>query len=153
MLRVIESFRRDDAGDWVAELSCLHSQHVRDDPPIWPRPWVGTADGRAAKVGTELDCPLCDRLESPEGLTLVRTAGPFDADTLPAGLRRDHRVASRTWGRLRVADGEVTFVVETDPPGRHPLIRGQEIAIPPDLPHRLEGDGPFTLSVDFLTRD
>ena len=150
MIRTIEGFHQDDEGDWVAELSCLHGQHVRHRPPLWPRPWATTAEGRAEHVGTELDCSLCDRLELPDGLERARTAGPFDADTLPAGLRRAHVVADRTWGLLRVLDGAVTFTIETDPPHRVDLAASDEQPIPPGVPHQLAVDGPFRLEVDFL---
>jgi tellurite methyltransferase len=149
--RTIEGFRRDDEGDWIADLDCLHSQHVRHRPPFWDRPWVLTEEGRAERVGTILDCPLCDRAELPEGLTVVRTAGPFDAETIPRGLRSDHRVAARTWGLLRVLEGTVGFVLETSPPIRARLVAGDRQAIPPDVPHRLVVDGHIIVAVDFLT--
>ncbi|HYF45413.1 MAG TPA: DUF3565 domain-containing protein [Acidimicrobiales bacterium] len=152
MNRVVEGFHQDDEGDWVAELSCLHGQHVRHRPPFWDRPWVTTAAGRAERVGTELDCPLCDRLELPDGLVLARTAGPFDADSLPAGLRGTHLVADHTWGLLRVLDGSVAFVIGTDPPRRVDVTAGSEQPIPPAVPHHLELDGPGRLEVDFLAR-
>jgi hypothetical protein len=96
VIRTIESFHQDDEGDWVAELSCLHNQHVRHRPPFWNRAWVTTEVGRANHIGAHLDCPLCDRLELPVGLEVVRTAGPFDGKTMPAGLRRAHLVADHT---------------------------------------------------------
>ena len=116
MIRTIDGFRRDDDGDWIAELSCLHNQHVRHRPPFQERLWVTSAAGRAARIGSELNCPLCDRLELPGELEIVRTAGPFDAESLPAALRRPHVVADRTWGLLRVLDGAVVFTIETTPP-------------------------------------
>src|SRR4051794_38979931 len=73
MLRLIVGFHQDDAGDWVAELSCLHTQHVRHRPPFFDRTWVLDAEGRAARLGSDLDCPLCDRCELPADLRLVRT--------------------------------------------------------------------------------
>ena len=64
MRRTISGFHEDDTGAWVAELSCGHSQHVRHRPPFQDRPWVTTESGRAGRIGTEIDCPLCDQ---PEG--------------------------------------------------------------------------------------
>jgi tellurite resistance-related uncharacterized protein len=148
--RTIEGFHQDEDGDWVAELSCLHGQHVRDRPPLWPRPWATTAVGRAEHLGTALDCPLCDRFELPDGLVLARTAGPFDADTVPAGLRRAHLVAGHTWGLLRVLEGTLTFHAETDPPTRVARSAGDRQPIPPAMPHHLEVDGPVLVEVDFL---
>lgn len=61
MLRSIESFRKDEHGDWVAKLACGHNQHMRHKPPLVTRPWVLTTEGRAARIGQPIDCPLCDR--------------------------------------------------------------------------------------------
>ena len=152
MIRTIDGFRQDDVGDWVAELSCLHGQHVRHDPPFQERPWVNSETGRKERVGAPLECPLCDRLEIPEGLEVVRTAGSFDAQTLPAALRRAHVVADRTWGLLRVLEGTVGFALDTTPPRTIELSAGDDQPIPPGVPHALRVDGPMRLEVDFLVQ-
>lgn len=152
MQRSIDGFHQDEVGDWVAELSCLHNQHVRHQPPFRNRPWVLTEQGRAARVGTSLDCPLCDRAELPDGLERSRTAGPFDDGSLPEGLRRDHRLADRTWGVLRVLDGTVRFTMATAPPLDRTLRTGDEQTIPPNVAHALHVEGPVNLQVDFLVR-
>jgi hypothetical protein len=59
MQRCIVGFRRDDAGDWVADLECGHRQHVRHQPPWTLRPWVLTEEGRTAFLGHELTCREC----------------------------------------------------------------------------------------------
>ncbi len=64
MQRAIAGFHRDDEGHWVAELACGHNQHVRHKPPFIERPWVTTEAGRAAHIGTLLDCKLCDEVDS-----------------------------------------------------------------------------------------
>jgi len=69
MLRPIASYHQDDVGDWVADLTCGHGQHVRHKPPFFLRPWVVTAEGRASMLGTPLDCVLCDR-EQAAGLSV-----------------------------------------------------------------------------------
>ena len=150
MRRVITGFHVDGAGDWVAELSCLHNQHVRHRPPFWDRAWVLTERDRVARIGTDLDCPLCDRADLPDGLALARTAGPFDQTTLPAALRRDHRVADRTWGVLRVLDGSVEFEMSTNPPVRRRITAGEQQPIPPAVLHHLRVTDPVRLVVDFL---
>lgn len=152
MIRTITGFHTDEAGDWVAELSCLHNQHVRHQPPFFDRPWTQTEHGRASRLGTEIDCPLCDRTEMPDDLQLVRTAGPFDDDTLPPGLRRAHRVGNATWGLLRIIEGALQFSIETDPPMTRAMVAGDSQAIPPLVEHELTFDGPFVMAVDFYTR-
>jgi tellurite methyltransferase len=152
MIRTIDGFHQDDEGDWVAELSCLHSQHVRHRPPFQERPWVTSERGRAERLGSRVDCPLCDRLELPADLEVARTAGPFDADTLPAALQRTHRVAERTWGVLRVLEGAVVFAIETTPPMSVRVSGGEQQSIPPGVPHLVRIDEPVRLAVDFLVK-
>jgi tellurite methyltransferase len=152
MIRTIDGFHQDEEGEWVAELSCLHDQHVRHRPPFHDRPWVTDEVGRAGRLGAPIECPLCDRLELPAGLEVVRTAGPFDAETLPAGLQGAHRVADRTWGVLRVLEGAVVFVIETTPPASVRLSGGDRQPIPPGVPHLVRADEPMRIVVDFLAK-
>ena len=62
--RRIVGFRQDAEQQWVAELECGHSQHVRHTPPWQVRPWVVTPEGRAGRLGTLLPCRLCDDMET-----------------------------------------------------------------------------------------
>lgn len=150
MLRRISGFVRDEEGDWVALLECHHRQHVRHLPPLRPNAWVLDDAAREARIGSTLGCPLCDRCELPDDLVLLRTTPTWDAQSMPAALRRDHRVASATWGVLRVESGALRFVADTDPITRVELSAGASQPIPPDVEHRVELAGPVRFSVDFL---
>jgi hypothetical protein len=55
----ITGFRQDLDQQWIAELECGHTQHVRHDPPWQVFPWVLHVEGRAAHIGTRLFCRLC----------------------------------------------------------------------------------------------
>jgi tellurite resistance-related uncharacterized protein len=133
--REITGFRQDEVGDWMAELGCHHRQHVRHRPPFLERAWVTTSQGRTEHIGTPLDCPLCDRAELPSDLVVTRTAGPFDEETLPAGLRRNHRVAEGVWGLLRVLSGCAHFTMQTETPIQRDLRSGDSQPIPPGVFH------------------
>ena len=61
--RRIVTFHRDDAGIWVADLECGHTQHLRHEPPWQSRPWVLTAEGRDSFLGRPLECVACARGE------------------------------------------------------------------------------------------
>ena len=65
--RRIVGFHQDEEQDWVAELECGHTQHVRHTPPWQVRPWVLTATGRASHVGTVLRCRACASVEARHG--------------------------------------------------------------------------------------
>jgi len=60
MRRAIIGFEKDDEGHWLARLVCGHTQHVRHDPPWTVRDWVTTEEGRASRLGVELECKRCE---------------------------------------------------------------------------------------------
>ena len=136
----------------MAELACLHGQHIRHKPPFRLAPWVLDEAGRAARIGTPLHCPLCDRAELPGGLTVLRTTAVWDEQTVPTALRRAHRVPSGTWGRLRVEQGTVRFVAATSPPIDVRVEAGGAQPIPPDVEHHVEPVGAVRFAVEFLGR-
>lgn len=139
-------FHQDDVGDWVAELECGHNQHVRHQPPFQVREWVVDDDARRARVGAPLECPLCDRGELPEAVTHVRNSAVWDETSLPAGLRRAHRLAPGTWGVLHVDSGALRF-------GETEITAGRTRVIPPGVEHQVEPLGRVRCWVEFLTVD
>lgn len=150
MRRTIVGFHQDDAGDWVADLSCLHSQHVRHQPPFRLAPWVLDESARAERIGTELDCPPCDRAELPAGLAVVRTTNVWDESSIPAGLRTAHRLAAGVWGRIRVQRGELRFRAATEPPLEVIVGPDRPQAIPPEVAHDVEPRGEVRFFVEML---
>jgi catechol 2,3-dioxygenase-like lactoylglutathione lyase family enzyme len=85
----IVGYHQDDEGHWVAELRCGHGQHVRHDPPWQLRPWVVTAEGRAAHIDLELECLLCERGAMLDSAKLVA----FGATSRAAEASRFYRDA------------------------------------------------------------
>jgi hypothetical protein len=57
--RKIVAFHQDAHGDWVADLECGHTVHVRHNPPWQNRPWLITTEGRSSYLGRELPCKKC----------------------------------------------------------------------------------------------
>jgi tellurite resistance-related uncharacterized protein len=150
--RTIVGWRRDDVGDWVAELSCLHGQHVRHRPPFREVAWVDTAEGRVERIGTAWECPLCDRAVLPEGLVVVRTTATWDEATAPEALQRAHRVGDGRWGRLRVIEGSLGFRAATTPAIDRTVEAGEDQPIPPEVEHHVALAGPVRFAIDFLVR-
>ena len=58
--QTIVGFHQDEQRDWVADLACGHTQHVRHRPPWEMRPWVTTEEGRESHLGLVLQCRKCD---------------------------------------------------------------------------------------------
>jgi len=136
--RLIVGFQQDDEGDWVAELSCGHNQHVRHRPPFRPRPWVLS--------------PV-ERAELPVHVVLARSGPRWDESTLPPALRRAHRVGRETWGRITVHEGCLRFSMATQPPLEIDLTEGAVQAIPPEVEHEVNPMGPVSFSIDFFRVD
>lgn len=152
MIREIQGFHQDTEGDWVAELSCLHSQHVRHRPPFQNRPWVMDLRQRQTKIGTAIDCPLCDRAELPQDLDLTRLAGPWNENTLPKGLTYSHKIAKGNWGVLKLHKGQAQFFLEVSPPLEVLLNAGAAQPIPPEVPHRVTLLAPSEIIIEFWSR-
>lgn len=154
MNQAITGFHQDEEGDWVAELSCGHNQHVRHNPPFMQRPWVVSAAGREERLGTPLSCPPCDRAEPPEVIRRVRSSPEWDEHSLPPGLRRAHQLATGTWGKLIVREGVLRFSMSGPPPLSVDLGPGSPAQpIPPGMHHEVEPVGHVRFLIDFFTVD
>lgn len=75
----------------------------------------------------------------------------FDENTLPAGLRREHRTKAGVWGVIRVIEGRVRFQV-LDPASDLVLEPGRPGLVLPDTPHLVEPLGPMLMQVEFYDR-
>jgi len=72
---------------------------------------------------------------------------------MPAGLRRAHRVAAGTWGRIVVHAGRLRFTAATTPAIDVELEAGSVQGIPPEVVHEVEPVGAVLFSVEFLAVD
>ena len=150
MERTITGFHQDEAGDWVAELDCHHNQHVRNRPPFTVRPWVESESGRAAHVGAKLDCLLCDRLEMPSHLVPYKRTPMFSADTVPAGLLRQHSTRCGVWGRISVFKGRLRYTVEQPERSAIEIAAGHSANIAPQMLHAVKPLGEVEFCVEFF---
>lgn len=76
----------------------------------------------------------------------------FDENTLPAGLRREHRTKAGVWGVIRVLEGRLRYrilnplsetILDCDRPG----------LVQPEQPHLVEPLGAMQMQVDFYDHD
>ena len=148
MQRNITGFGVDQRGEPIAQLDCGHAQHVRHEPPFRLRPWVLTAQGRASMLGTVTDCLRCTRLEWPDDFIAYKRTPEFTAQSVPAGLLRDHATKRGVWARIIVLEGELRY--------RIPSLGGDEILsaqhggiVVPELLHSVEPLGAVVFYVEF----
>jgi tellurite resistance-related uncharacterized protein len=81
---------------------------------------------------------------------VVRTTEIWDEQTMPAGLRRAHRLAAGSWGRLRVEQGALRFRAQTHPPLYVIVGANATQAIPPEVEHEVEPRGSVRFFIEFL---
>lgn len=76
----------------------------------------------------------------------------FDENSLPAGLRREHRTKEGVWGVIRVLKGRLCFRV-LDPVSETIIDPDHPGLVLPDQPHLVEPLGSMQMQVDFYDRD
>jgi tellurite resistance-related uncharacterized protein len=84
----------------------------------------------------------------PAGMVAYRRTPIFDQDTIPAGLRREHRTAAGVWGLIVVIEGRLRFRA-LHSPNETILEPGSPIAVAPEQPHEVAPVGPVRFFVEF----
>ena len=146
---IITGFHQDAEGDWVADLACGHSQHVRHRPPWQSRPWVVNEAGRAAKLGASIQCPACRMPELPGGVGEYKRTGTFTEETIPEGLLRDHRTKPGVWAKIVIETGQLEYTLDS-PRRTFALTPDAPGVAPPMEPHHVKAPGPVRFHVEFL---
>ena len=90
---------------------------------------------------------MLESLTLPDSVHLERTTPTFTAETVPAGLQREHHLAPGRWGRLRVDEGALTFVVEATGESRR-LTAGESQVIEPEVAHHVEVEPGASFAVE-----
>ncbi len=76
----------------------------------------------------------------------------FDENTLPSGLRKEHRTKAGVWGIIRVLEGRLRYRV-LDPITETILDPDHPGLVLPDQPHFVEPLGAMRMQVQFYDRD
>jgi tellurite methyltransferase len=149
MEREIGAFFQDEAGDWVAQLSCGHCRHVRHNPPHNDRPWVLSESERASRCGTSIECLACERRELPAHYVASNRTPTFNATTIPDGLRASHSTKAGVWAKIHVLSGQLRYRVHA-PFGDSVLLDvDSEGVILPEVLHEVEAQGEVAFFVEF----
>jgi tellurite methyltransferase len=146
----VVGFRQDVEGDWIADLACGHSQHVRHRPPMETREWVRTEEGRRGRIGALFPCRLCRMPRLPKTVAEYKRTALFDAPTTPAGLRKSHTTKAGVWGEIVVVEGRVLYVIENEKDASFILKPGLPGPIAPEVPHHVEPYDDARFFVRFL---
>ena len=85
----------------------------------------------------------------PSGLAPSGSSLLFTHDTIPEALRQEHSLSPGHWGVLHVFDGHLRFINLQD--GSEAAVDAPDLmTIHPEVPHRVEVDGPLRCRIDFF---
>jgi tellurite resistance-related uncharacterized protein len=101
-------------------------------------------------IGLVLTEDLCRAMsdELPAGLKAYKRTPVFDQDTLPKGLRREHRTKAGVWALIHVLEGRLRYRT-LDPPSETVLTPEKPGIIQPEQPHEVEPLGSMRMFVEF----
>lgn len=86
----------------------------------------------------------------PAGLTAYKQTPVFDQDSLPAGLRREHRTKASVWALIHVVEGRLLYRI-LEPPSEQVLLVGVPGIVRPEQPHEVSPLGPMKMFVEFYS--
>ncbi|HET7413457.1 MAG TPA: DUF1971 domain-containing protein [Pararhizobium sp.] len=75
----------------------------------------------------------------------------FDQDTIPAGLKRNHRTAPGVWAMVRIMEGRLIYRT-IDPPSETLLDGEHPAVIAPQEFHEVALCGPVRFFVEFYSK-
>lgn len=84
----------------------------------------------------------------PAGLASYKRTPVFDQDTLPAGLRREHRTKAGVWALIHVLEGRVLYRRRA-PLEDQVLTPERPGVVEPEQPHEVEPLGAVKFFVEF----
>ena len=84
----------------------------------------------------------------PSGLEPYRRTPLFDQDSLPHGLRREHRTKAGVWALIHVLEGRLLYRILA-PREERVLSPGTPGVVAPEQPHEVEPLGAVRFYVEF----
>ena len=87
----------------------------------------------------------------PEARAYKRTP-TFTETSTPEALRKAHSTKAGVWGKLRVTEGRLLYVVDDPAPGAETVALSPDTGpgiILPQQKHHVEIDGPVAFHVEF----
>lgn len=85
----------------------------------------------------------------PDDVCPYRRTPIFESESIPAGLRREHRTAPGVWGVITVLEGELRYDIEGEAPETILLTPQRSGIVAPQVPHRVTPQGPVRFYVEF----
>lgn len=86
----------------------------------------------------------------PAGIESFSRTPEFSEESIPAGLKKEHRVRAGVWGRIVVLEGRLRYRI------LQPEIQDVELSpelpgvVEPEVPHEVKALGKVRFYVEFL---
>lgn len=86
----------------------------------------------------------------PEGVSSFSRTPEFSEESIPDGLKKEHRIRAGVWGRIVVLEGRLRYRI------LEPGIQDEELTpevpgvVEPEVPHEVKALGKVRFYVEFL---
>ncbi len=87
----------------------------------------------------------------PPGLAAYKRTPVFDENSVPPGLRREHRTKDNVWALIHVLEGRLLYRI-LSPPGEQVLTPEKPGVVQPGQPHEVTPLGHVRFFVEFHAR-
>jgi tellurite resistance-related uncharacterized protein len=88
----------------------------------------------------------------PSDVAPYKRTPVFDQDTMPAGLRHEHRTKAGVWALIQVVEGRLRYRI-AGTPGEQILLPGVNGVVQPEQRHEVEPIGKVRFFVEFYARE
>jgi tellurite resistance-related uncharacterized protein len=88
----------------------------------------------------------------PSDVAPYKRTPVFDQDTVPAGLRHEHRTKPGVWALIQVVEGRLRYRI-AGTPGEQILSPGVNGVVQPEQRHEVEPIGKVRFFVEFYARE
>ncbi|WP_051504016.1 DUF1971 domain-containing protein [Sphingomonas jaspsi] len=89
----------------------------------------------------------------PPAAVCYKVIGPFDDQTLPGGLTREHRLKPGVWAVIDLSCGNLHFTWDDGEGGDQLLVGPRRFVIPPEIPHYISALCDISLTISFFRPD
>lgn len=85
----------------------------------------------------------------PSNIQAYKKTPEFNQDSIPKGLLNDHQTMQNVWGVIEILEGELEYIIQTDPVEVVKLSKRVKGIVEPQQSHHVKTNGPVRFYVEF----
>jgi tellurite resistance-related uncharacterized protein len=85
----------------------------------------------------------------PDNVYPYKKTKVFDENTIPEGILNDHRTLEGVWGKIKVLEGELNYIIQSNPVEEIKLSPEKFGVVEPQVIHHVKPLGKVSFYVEF----